>query len=107
MSAITFRPAKDAELAWVDGQIHFSSPAARELTQEGGKPSSTTGQELNMVPILDALTSAEASSELSTCQFCSSLTRYPYREPPYKVPCNFVKTAEPLLLNVVINARNN
>ncbi len=67
MSSITFSPARDAELAWVDGQIHFSAPTAKELggnpTQNGGKPSTAgdeDSKELNMVPILDALTSAEA-----------------------------------------------
>ena len=63
MSSISFSPAKDAELAWVDGQIHFSAPTARELTQNGGKTPSEgeDSKEVNIiVPILDALTSVEA-----------------------------------------------
>lgn len=48
MSAISFYPAKDAELAWVDGQIHFSpAGGARE------------GVEAGNMPILDALSSIE------------------------------------------------
>lgn len=48
MSAITFNHAKDAELAWVDGQIHFSAPSGGPKTED-----------LGLVPILDAVTSVE------------------------------------------------
>lgn len=57
MSAISFSQAKDAELAWVEGQIHFdSSTSSRELASGNAN---VGNKELNAMPILDALTSAE------------------------------------------------
>ena len=62
MSSIQFSPAKDAELAWVDGQIHFAAPTARGLTQNEGVPCENVvggedSKEINiMEPILDVLT---------------------------------------------------
>ncbi len=52
MSSVSFSQAKDAELAWVDGQVHFSSVTSKGVVglKEDGKDS-----ELDTVPVLDSL----------------------------------------------------
>ena len=54
MSSISFSQAKDADLAWVDGQIHFSSS-----TRRTGGNENEDNKELNLVPVLDALAAPE------------------------------------------------
>ncbi len=60
MSSISFSQAKEAELAWVDGQIHFSGsiPGKGESKTNGNVGT----KELNVVPVLDALTLHEVGN---------------------------------------------
>ncbi len=53
MSSVFFSQAKDAELAWVDGEIHFSSVTSKGVmgTVEG----ESGNKELDTVPVLDSL----------------------------------------------------
>jgi len=52
MSSVAFSQAKDAELAWIDGEIHFSSNTSKSiLGQEAGDNEETT----DGVPVLDVL----------------------------------------------------
>ncbi len=53
MSSVFFSQAKDAELAWVDGEIHFSSVTSKGVmgTVEG----ESGNKELGTVPVLDSL----------------------------------------------------
>ena len=61
MSAISFRPAKDADLAWVEGQIHLEDTSATSIKDlpGGGDHVSPDTKELHLVPVLDAVSSAE------------------------------------------------
>lgn len=53
MSSVTFSQAKDAELAWIDGEIHFSSSTSKSiLGQEESMDSEDTS---DGVPVLDVL----------------------------------------------------
>lgn len=54
MSSVNFSQAKDAELAWVDGEIHFSSATSKNVVGEGENDAEKTG---DLVPVLDALPS--------------------------------------------------
>ena len=58
MSSISFSQAKDAELAWLDGQIHINPAAYLGQHTSGGNQNEGL-RELNLVPILDALPPAE------------------------------------------------
>lgn len=52
MSSVSFRQARDAELAWIDGQIHFSSATSKGvigMEEEEMKESQT-----DLIPVLDA-----------------------------------------------------
>lgn len=57
MSSVTFAQAKDAHLAWVDGQIHLASSSHRAVadkqTEEEG--SDQRDIEADVIPELDAL----------------------------------------------------
>lgn len=66
MSSISFSQAKDAELAWLDGQIHIN-PAANLGQYIKGGNENEGARELNLVPILDALPSAEVCVCMHTC----------------------------------------
>lgn len=52
MSSVSFRQAKDAELAWIDGQIHFSSATSKGIV--GLKGQEVEENKTDLVPILDA-----------------------------------------------------
>ena len=54
MSSVSFGQAKDAELAWVDGEIHFSSATSKNVVGEGDNDQEKAG---DLVPVLDALPS--------------------------------------------------
>ena len=56
MSAIAFNHAKDAELAWVDGQINFGSSSSGEGV---AKTEEAASKEAGSVPILDTMSSVE------------------------------------------------
>lgn len=53
MSSVSFSQAKDAELAWVDGEIHFSSVTSKGVV--GLVEGRNDGRELDTVPVLDSL----------------------------------------------------
>ncbi len=71
MSSVLFSKAKDAELAWLDGQIHIN-PAANlgQYINRTEDSKESIARELNLVPILDAVPSTEvlAVSGLVTSQ---------------------------------------
>ena len=52
MSSVSFRQAKDAELTWIDGEIHFSSATSKGIIgkEEERMEESTT----DLIPVLDA-----------------------------------------------------
>lgn len=53
MSSVTFSQAKDAELAWIDGEIHFSSTTSKGIL---GQEESMNGDDSSDgVPVLDVL----------------------------------------------------
>lgn len=52
MSSVSFRQAKDAELAWIDGQIHFSSATSKGIV--GLKGQEVEENKTDLVPVLDA-----------------------------------------------------
>ena len=54
MSSVIFSQAKDAELAWVDGQIHFSSATSKGVVGIGGNENNTD-HKTDLVPVLDGL----------------------------------------------------
>ena len=49
MSSVSFRLAKDAELAWINGQIHFSSATSKGIIGMNEEESKT-----GLIPVLDA-----------------------------------------------------
>ena len=59
MSSVTFAQAKDAHLAWVDGQIHLASSGHRAVADkptESEEGSTDQGNvEADVIPELDAL----------------------------------------------------
>ena len=68
MSAIAFSHAKDADLAWVEGQIHFVNPSttpnvnpstAGNAASQNANGEKNENKELNLVPTLDTVPSAE------------------------------------------------
>ena len=52
MSSVSFRQAKDAELAWIDGQINFSSATSKGIIGMGEDKMETNKSDL--IPVLDA-----------------------------------------------------
>ena len=68
MSAVQFSHAKDSELAWVDGSIHFSSAAAAAASEfKGQDVGEFKGQDVSgerrergqRTPVLSALPHAQ------------------------------------------------
>ena len=55
MSSVIFSQAKDAELAWVDGQIHFSSATSKGVVGIGGNENNIEDHKADLVPVLDGL----------------------------------------------------
>lgn len=58
MSSVTFAQAKDAHLAWVDGQIHLASSVHRAVADKLTESEGSTDQkslEADVIPELDAL----------------------------------------------------
>ena len=53
MNTVVFAPAKDAELAWVDGQIHTAAPTLMGSQQEGER------EGVDAMPVLDILPQTE------------------------------------------------
>ena len=54
MSSVTFSQAKDAELAWIDGEIHFSSATSKGILGQE-EESMNGGDSSDGVPVLDIL----------------------------------------------------
>ena len=52
MSSVSFRQAKDAELSWIDGQIHFSSATSKGIVGLEGQEIEESKTDL--IPVLDA-----------------------------------------------------
>ena len=52
MSSVSFRLAKDAELAWIDGQIHFSSATSKGIVGKDDRKMEESKTDL--IPVLDA-----------------------------------------------------
>lgn len=52
MSSVHFRLAKDAELAWIDGQIHFSSATSKGIV--GRSEEQMEEGKTDLIPVLDA-----------------------------------------------------
>ena len=52
MSSVSFRQAKDAELAWIDGQIHLSSATSKGVVGMEGQE--TEGNKTDLIPVLDS-----------------------------------------------------
>lgn len=52
MSSVSFRQAKDAELAWIDGQIHFSSATSKGIV--GLEEQEMEDNKTDLIPVLDA-----------------------------------------------------
>lgn len=63
MSAMSFSHAKDADLSWVEGQIHFANPStSTTASRDAGDANSeknAESKELNLVPTLVGVPSAE------------------------------------------------
>jgi hypothetical protein len=62
MSAISFSHARDADLAWVEGQIHFVNPASTPTVPTAGLESNANVEKNNkdnLVPTLDTVPSVE------------------------------------------------
>ena len=57
VSSVHFSRAKEAELAWIDGQIHLRSATSKAVMGEGGGEREGGGEskEKDLVPVLDAL----------------------------------------------------
>ena len=52
MSSVSFRQAKDAELTWIDGEIHFSSATSKGIIgMDEEKMEESTA---DLIPVLDA-----------------------------------------------------
>ncbi len=51
MSSVSFRQAKDAELAWINGQIHFSSATSKGIV---GLEGQEMEENTDLIPVLDA-----------------------------------------------------
>ena len=52
MSSVSFRQAKDAELSWINGQIHFSSATSKGIVGLEGQEMEESKTDL--IPVLDA-----------------------------------------------------
>ena len=52
MSSVSFRQAKDAELTWIDGQIHFSSATSKGII--GMDDEKMKESKSDLIPVLDA-----------------------------------------------------
>ena len=52
MSSVSFRQAKDAELAWIDGQIKFSSATSKGIV--GVEGHEMEENKTDLIPVLDA-----------------------------------------------------
>ena len=52
MSSVSFRQAKDAELAWIDGQINFSSATSKGIIGMGEEK--MEANQTDLIPVLDA-----------------------------------------------------
>ena len=52
MSSVAFSQAKDAELAWIDGEIHFSSNTSKSILGQEARDNEETS---DGVPVLDVL----------------------------------------------------
>ena len=64
MSSVTFSQAKDAELAWIDGEIHFSSSTSKSIL---GQEESMNGDDSSDgVPVLDVLPQTLVKYTVST-----------------------------------------
>ena len=64
MSSVTFSQAKDAELAWIDGEIHFSSTTSKSVL---GQEESMNGDDTSDgVPVLDILPQTLVRCTVST-----------------------------------------
>lgn len=58
MNSVSFSQARDSELAWVDGNVHFSS-AQPDTTADTVKKEGVQG---TTIPVLDALPNHQVSS---------------------------------------------
>jgi len=64
MSSVTFSQAKDAELAWIDGEIHFSSTTSKSIL---GQEETMNGDDTSDgVPVLDMLPQTMVTCTVST-----------------------------------------
>lgn len=64
MSSVAFSQAKDAELAWIDGEIHFSSTTSKSIL---GQEESINGDDTSDgVPVLDVLPQTLVRHTVST-----------------------------------------
>lgn len=64
MSSVVFSQAKDAELAWIDGEIHFSSSTSKSIL---GQEEPMNGDESSEgVPVLDVLPQTLVGYPVST-----------------------------------------
>ena len=61
MSSVFFSQAKDAELAWVDGQIHFSSATSKGVV--GSKEVPVDKEETDRVPVLEGLPTTQVRTD--------------------------------------------
>ena len=63
MSSVVFSQAKDAELAWIDGEIHFSSVTSKTII---GQEEPMNGDDSSGgVPVLDVMPHADTGRVLS------------------------------------------
>ena len=75
MSAVQFSHAKDSELAWVDGSIHFSSAAAAASEFKGQDVGEFKGQDVSgerrergqRTPVLSALPHTQVITRVNPC----------------------------------------
>ena len=64
MSSVVFSQAKDAELAWIDGEIHFSSTTSKTIL---GQEEPMDADDLSDgVPVLDVLPQTLVGHSVST-----------------------------------------
>ena len=63
MSSVFFSQAKDAELAWVDGQIHLSTATSKGVI---GSEEAPLGKEekIDHVPVLEGLPTTQVCIEV-------------------------------------------
>jgi len=64
MSSVVFSQAKDAELAWVDGQIHFSSATSKGVVGVDGDRNNAEDRKTDLVPVLDGLPQNQVHDDL-------------------------------------------